>query len=828
MGKKKTSKENEEPLFTPLKTTDDDDDDIENAGPPTRYQDNPNTSPNHKDDDMNGPPISYRDEPGSIFDWDDGTPTPTTSSSSSKKKKKHGKNKKVKDLLDDQEAEDEEEEEVGDDIYQIDDTFNPDGGGFSPVSLHDDDSDDDDDDNDENVRLTAGGGASDEEQGAAQVRRKANKLLNQRVFDETTYDDTDDRIFVGGGWGRHGSQFSLCPRGCCATLCCCCCRSKQDASSYSRGPQSSKLKSGGLCKMVCVGMAFLVLVFGSGYLGYEAGLPIEEEDGVSSTGEDGGKNSTSSGGAAGMAAQQHHAHTKGEQWVEWLEHEKEEVHMPHFNFTFKRPHRPHGHSKDGDKQQRPQIFQPKTQVELLHMSENIFQSCSERSLRTKAGRDACNSLCHGHYCCFEKDAVFGSCVATPNAYCFAYAACENIVTDFGMDNVNTLIKDTKKEPAVGQQVHDDHDGGQLNANDLQLLKDTCSVENIATLDGIRDCTTFCEHHLCCFNSLESENCSKEYKGECLAYDACKILFFGPEAEGVDVQGGSQTTSSSSAGGGGNSGGNYQVGPPSAQTTTANGNNNAAAVAVKASFKDECMSNNIKENWETCRSHCEEFECCFSQNDSCYKDQSLVCDEYYICEEFYFEQEEEEYKEQFGDSSDAVETVNQSPSLSNNQASGGSSNLSAQKDAVHAVCSLVESSSESDPMVTACHALCANYLCCFSQSGTQSNCRATYGEDTCNAFMECSVLTGVFDDFNPNSGSVAGGPPAPGASNQADVLAVKQSCVAKARRDPWVAEQCRKACDVRWCCYQSEGPGNCNAINQEWCDEFEACDVIYGG
>ena len=55
--------------------------------------------------------------------------------------------------------------------------------------------------------------------------------------------------------------------------------------------------------------------------------------------------------------------------------------------------------------------------------------------RTQAGHEACLSFCHGHYCCFERDPAFGSCVGELNSYCFAYAACENVLGDFEMNNV---------------------------------------------------------------------------------------------------------------------------------------------------------------------------------------------------------------------------------------------------------------------------------------------------------------------------------------------------------------------------------------------------------
>ena len=75
-----------------------------------------------------------------------------------------------------------------------------------------------------------------------------------------------------------------------------------------------------------------------------------------------------------------------------------------------------------------------------------------------------------------------------NSYCFSYAACENVITDFGMTNV---------APGVNAKESSGHNGrdGMLDVLDVKLLQDACSKESVATLDGIRDCTAFCQHNL---------------------------------------------------------------------------------------------------------------------------------------------------------------------------------------------------------------------------------------------------------------------------------------------------------------------------------------------
>ena len=143
---------------------------------------------------------------------------------------------------------------------------------------------------------------------------------------------------------------------------------------------------------------------------------------------------------------------------------------------------------------------------------------------------------------------FGSCVATPNSYCFVYAACENVILDFGFTNIN--LGDDGEDGEDGPHKKKEEDMGSvdvdgLNREDLELLDQTCSKENVATLEGIRDCNAFCQHHLCCFSEDEEENCKEDHGDECEAYESCRVIADGPE-EGNKNGGGGES------GGGGSS------------------------------------------------------------------------------------------------------------------------------------------------------------------------------------------------------------------------------------------------------------------------------------
>jgi hypothetical protein len=731
-----------EPLFALLQTTDDDDedDDVELAndgGPSTCYRDDPSPPRSgRRKDDGAGPETRYKDDPGaSIFNWDDGGVGGGGDG-------EDGEDKKAKDS-----------DPGSGDVYHIDDgEFDADDVGFSPVSLHDDDDDDGDDEG------VGGNGRT--------IRAKANVLLKKRVFDDEDDrndddDDEDDRIFVGGGWGRHGSRLTWCPRGICS-----CCRgkpaySKLDYSkppAYSRGPPSST-RGSSMIKVVCLAIAFLAAVVGCGYLGYEAGLPaVDDADDAALDGN----------GTTGVIdISNRHPHTKGEEWLEWVEHEKQTIHMPHWNFPRNKKWFNHG------------TFEPMTQSDLLNLSENVFQSCSERSLQTTPGRNACLSLCHGHYCCFEKEAKFGGCVSTKNSYCFAYAACESVIGDFMMTNANAA---SAKELLPGQGI-------ALNGLDAKLLQEACSEESVATLDGIRDCNAFCQHHLCCFSGIAGENCLGEHAGECQAYGVCRTL--------VDPVLSEDTTPGVTTGGddadGALSSAANAAGDDAQGGTSDDGDANDAQSAANAGDAQGGTSDGGVGAGLDSQSAADE-------------PAGGVAN---------------------GPGYDGGGEHHEQP-----VSADAGKKISAIATAVQAVCGL--ESPGDDSWVTACHALCANYLCCFSADGTTSNCRDALGDAACDAYQGCAVLiisphnpeeegphmeTSYDEEDSPAEESIPWEETEEGRMNE-----MYEACTPRARVDPNLADRCRKACDTRNCCWQ-DGPGNCASLNEGWCGEYEPCKVI---
>lgn len=348
-----------------------------------------------------------------------------------------------------------------------------------------------------------------------------------------------DRLHVGGGWGRHGSTKNIC---------------------YP------------LYRMcLCSRLALLLLgcgliLFSFGYLGYEAGQPDIDNANV----------------------------TKGEEWMEWMEHPKQNMHWPHFA---NKPSKNNGVT-----------FQPQSQMQLLSTSQMIFKVCNEHSLSTVEGRASCLSSCGGRLCCFEKDSAYGSCVDDPYSYCFAYAACENVLEDFGMNNVVNV---------------EANNGGRLNEQDKSLLGHACDKENIKSLEGIRDCNALCMHHLCCFNG---EGCQEQVSGGvCEDYGACKSL----------------VGSGAGSGSGGNEGGAIDnnspgVGPTSSNSANGHDFNYHDPDLIRSSVASACSFDPLSDDtsWVSdCHVLCADHLCCFGTpgtTSDCREERDTLCSAYSGC------------------------------------------------------------------------------------------------------------------------------------------------------------------------------------------------------
>ena len=166
-----------------------------------------------------------------------------------------------------------------------------------------------------------------------------------------------------------------------------------------------------------------------------------------------------------------------------------------------------------------------------------------------------------------------------------------------------------------------------------------------------------------------------------------------------------------------------VSAPTAPTASSNN--------AKQTFKDLCSPSTIDQNRDTCKSHCSEFLCCFGDDNSCYNEKRLECEEYYICEEFY---------------TPASSMENSVPSAGNNSPSEPESLGPGSEVEIEVYGSLEAmnyrcSSTHLEKYADKCLDWCDPYECCFYHS---NSCAASHQAE-CDVHEICKS---VFADAKP--------------------------------------------------------------------------------
>eukprot|EP00804_Cyclotella_cryptica_P018657 CCRYP_007165-RA/>CCRYP_007165-RA protein AED:0.01 eAED:0.01 QI:122/1/1/1/1/1/2/1809/612 len=494
--------------------------------------------------------------------------------------------------------------------------------------------------------ISLDGDDSEEEYDIQETRHRSGARMRNK--------DHDQYLHVGGGWGRHGSTKS--------NMC------------YPLYRLCNRLT------IVTLGFGLMVLAFGM--MGYEAGQPADTQG--SGIGENEGKTPT----------------TKGEEWLEWIEHPKDHIHWPHIQ------HHSNNLDKDGIHDNNIP-FQPQSQAQLLQTSQNVFHSCNEHSLSTSAGRSACITACHGRICCFEKDPDFGSCVDDAYSYCFAYAACENLLQDFSMNNV--------VESGTGNESTN---GGRLNEQDKNLLRSACSNDNVLRLEGIRDCNAFCMHHLCCFNG---DGCGIENSDEggiCDDYDACKVLVKDGNSEASEVSGATNNFSGS------------MMRPASSNIANGHDFSFHDPEAIRSSVSSVCTFDPLSndESWVApCHDLCADYLCCFGTPGTvsdCREEKHSMCNAYSGCNVLLYQTKDIDHEQIKG------KYVAHRPEMD-----GKSSIIPDDIREVNEACNA--NVLQNPTLRSRCEVACSSRKCCFMNG--PGNC---YILDTawCDEYQACQILS----------------------------------------------------------------------------------------
>eukprot|EP00521_Asterionellopsis_glacialis_P007341 CAMPEP_0195284970 /NCGR_PEP_ID=MMETSP0707-20130614/2972_1 /TAXON_ID=33640 /ORGANISM="Asterionellopsis glacialis, Strain CCMP134" /LENGTH=1243 /DNA_ID=CAMNT_0040344389 /DNA_START=149 /DNA_END=3880 /DNA_ORIENTATION=- len=133
--------------------------------------------------------------------------------------------------------------------------------------------------------------------------------------------------------------------------------------------------------------------------------------------------------------------------------------------------------------------------------------------------------------------------------------------------------------------------------------------------------------------------------------------------------------------------------------------------------------------------------------------------------------------------------------------------------------VVEEKCDSKAIVTTsgfheCHRYCAEHLCCFQDTDADSSCFGLLGMAECNEYRHCSFLTTTSshpDPYNHNDPFL--------------VSLIEDSCTVDKVATDVGREECREYCVKRACCFYS-GSDRCYNDNPDWCDEVQACEVLF--
>eukprot|EP00985_Skeletonema_marinoi_P028396 scaffold24771_cov214-Skeletonema_marinoi.AAC.1 len=250
-----------------------------------------------------------------------------------------------------------------------------------------------------------------------------------------------------------------------------------------------------------------------------------------------------------------------------------------------------------------------------------------------------------------------------------------------------------------------------------------------------------------------------------------------------------------------SNGNSASGPgstvqyPSGNTGTNVGNE---VDTFTSSLENACAESTLKtlNGLQTCHSKCQTHLCCFT-TDSKLADQNCAgripagCSAYEPCKKLVVPPAGTELVASQTTLSTRVETEKQ----------------------VYDACYFGDDPTKvTEELVTKCHGVCAQRLCCFSDYILQSSCRDTVGDDECELYSLCEQLvteSGVASDA---------------LEVEEKEFSVDELCIDKVASDENLYYACRETCEKRSCCFESNPTYSCYDLEKDWCDEYKACAV----
>ena len=216
----------------------------------------------------------------------------------------------------------------------------------------------------------------------------------------------------------------------------------------------------------------------------------------------------------------------------------------------------------------------------------------------------------------------------------------------------------------------------------------------------------------------------------------------------------------------------------------------------SSLEESCSESSLKtlDGLQSCHNKCQTHLCCFSTDPKLASQNCsglIPCDAYEPCKKL----------------------VNPSDPISSATSLELSTREEIEKRVYDACYFGNDPTKVTKELVTKCHSVCAQRLCCFSDYTLQSSCRATIGDDECELYSLCDQLV---TEFGVVSNAIELD------ENEFDVNGL---CTEKVAIDNTLYYACKDTCDRRSCCFESDQAYSCYSLEKAWCDEYKACEVI---
>lgn len=216
-------------------------------------------------------------------------------------------------------------------------------------------------------------------------------------------------------------------------------------------------------------------------------------------------------------------------------------------------------------------------------SDLASKICNEDAIGQPGQYTKCQARCTQAECCFLPEGHWFSCSLSSSSICQTYRNACSVLDEYDGDAMSP-----RPSGSIAEQ-QDTNTGANTSTNEVEVppapdgLDETCSSDNLATLEGHSACTEACAPARCCAEPIDV--CRVSNPETCEGYTSCSVL----------LQDGRPSSSSSAAAG-------VKAVTPSSHPDV---------ISSQAATKCNTASLMSSEGMHECQDFCEPSLCCFA-------------------------------------------------------------------------------------------------------------------------------------------------------------------------------------------------------------------------